>query len=175
MLLALWITGTRGRQLPSITRSLPAAPLSDSLTEVVPSPLKKKPVEETIGTFDPMTNFNDWARTVRSLENHYLERDAFLKQIHGKQVRWRGVVANAGEDGSDVDLVLHASPQVDDFYTVFHVWLPNNLRAKVSAFHDGDYVEASGTYAGEVGLLQQPRIYAETVELIAAATARSRQ
>jgi hypothetical protein len=149
-------------------------PPPEVVSELVISLPKIKPVEETVGSFDPMSDFNDWARAVRSLDSHYLERDAFLKQIHGKQIRWRGVVTNAGDDHSDADLVLRAMPQVDDFYNVFHVWLPKELRAKVSTLHDGDYVEATGKYAGEVGLLQQPRIYGDTVELISGAARKPR-
>ena len=116
-----------------------------------------------------MTDFNDWARSVEALDKRYLERDEFLKRMHGKRVRWRGIVANAGEVGSEVDLVLHTVQEVDPFYTVFHVQLPHSLRAKAFSLHDGDLVEVVGLYAGESGLLQQPRVYGETLELIPAA------
>ena len=155
---------------PSRTSPTVAAePAPLALAEVeIHSPTRKQ-VEDDAGHFDPVTSFNDWARSVRALDKRYLERDEFLKDMHGKHVRWRGVVANVGDAASDLDLVLHASPEVDDFYTVFHVWLPHKLRAKVFSLHDGDYVESTGTYAGEVGLLQQPQIYGETVELVTAA------
>jgi hypothetical protein len=144
-------------------------PAPPALAEVDIHPPTRKQVEDDAGHSDPLTSFNDWARSVRALDKRYLERDEFLKRMHGKHVRWRGVVSNVGDAASDLDLVLHASPEVDEFYTVFHVWLPHKLHAKVFSLHDGDYVEVTGAYAGEVGLLQQPQIYGETVELITAA------
>ena len=89
--------------------------------------------------------------------------------MHGKHVRWRGVVANAGDEGWDVDLVLRTAQEAVPFYTVFHVQIPNTLRARVHALHDGDLVEVKGRYAGEGGLLQQPRVYGDSLELISAA------
>jgi hypothetical protein len=165
--ISAWLIQRCVQQQGAAPQALNVAP-AGTLSEVIIHPPTRIAVNTTPPEpehLDPSTDFNDWARTVRSLDKRYYEREQFLRGMEDKKVRWRGNLRNVWEIETGVGMAIHAQGAIDHFFDTFRVEFGPKMRTKAFSLHDGDLVEVTGKYIGEGGW-GQPWLEGETLKLV---------